>query len=187
VVANHQQSVAEKQAEELTAVLTDVGAGKVKGGDARLEKLTREGNDAYRTQALLLKAGLAAQGGKDAEAISIYRQVAADEDLPQVFRDAALVRQTALEYDKLEPAAVIARLKPLAVKGNAWFGTAGEMVGVAYMRQNKPQLAAPIFKALAEDVKAPESIRRERRSCQVAWHRDGPPGQQKQGSRSEGR
>lgn len=156
---NHQRSVAEKQGEELTAVLTDVGAGKVKGGDARLDKLAEEGNAAYRTQARLLKAGLAAQAGKDADAISLYRQIAADEDLPQVFRDAALVRQTALEYDKLQPAAVIDRLKPLAVKGNPWFGTAGEMVGVAYMRQGKGQLAAPIFEALAKDDKVPDSLR----------------------------
>ena len=156
---NHQRSVAEEQAEEFSAVLTDVGAGKVKGGDARLETLAKEGNAAYRTQALLLKAGLAAGDGRDAEAIGIYRQIASDEDLPQVFRDAALVRQTALEYDKLQPDAVISRLKPLAVKGNAWFGSAGEMVGVAYMRQNRPQLAAPLFKALAEDDKVPASIR----------------------------
>ena len=37
----------------------------------------------------------------------IYRQVADDDDLPQPYRDLALIRQTALEYDKLPPAAVI--------------------------------------------------------------------------------
>lgn len=156
---NHKRGVAEQHAEEFTAVLTDVSARKIQGGDPRLDRLIEEGNAAYRTQALLLKAGLAAQAGKDSDAINIYRRIAGDKDLPQTYRDAALVRQTALEYDKLQPAAVIDRLKPLAVPGNPWFGSAGEMVGVAYMRQGKTQLAGPIFGALTKDEKVPRSIR----------------------------
>lgn len=155
----HQRSTDEKHAEEFTAVLHDVAVGKVQGTDPRITRLAEEGNESYRTGALLLKAGLAAQAGKDAEAITIYRQVAGDDSLPPAFRDAALVRQTALEYDKLQPAAVVDRLKGLAVKGNPWFGSAGEMVGVAYMRQGKTQLASPIFEALAKDEKVPGSIR----------------------------
>lgn len=156
---NHQRGVADKQAEDFTTVLTDVSAGKVKGGDARLDRIAREGTTAYQTEAQLLKAGLAVEAGKDADAINIYRSIAGNDDLPQPYRDAALVRQTALEYDKLQPQAVIDRLKPLAVKGNPWFGTAGEMVGIAYMRQGKTQLASPIFDALAKDEKVPNSIR----------------------------
>ena len=156
---NHQRTLNETHAEEFTGVLHDVATGKVKGADPRIDKLAEEGNATYRTQVMLLKAGLAAQAGKDAEAIPIYRQVANDGDVPQPFRDAALVRLTALEYDKLQPAAVIDRLKPLAVRGNPWFGSAGEMVGVAYMRLGKAQLASPIFEALAKDEKVPGSIR----------------------------
>lgn len=156
---NHKRSVAEQHAEEFTAVLTDVGAGKIQGSDPRLDTLIEDGNAAYRTQALLLKAGLAAEAGKNGDAINLYRRIAGDEDLPQTYRDAALVRQTALEYDSLPPAMVIERLKGLAVRGNPWFGSAGEMVGVAYMRQGKTQLASPIFEALAKDEKVPRSIR----------------------------
>ena len=156
----HQRQVqAERQAERFGLALDDLEDGKTSALNAPLDKLTVEGNDAYRTQALLLKAGLAAQAGKSAEAIGLYRRIASDEDAPQTFRDAALIRQTALEYDKLEPAAVITRLKPLAIKGNPWFGSAGEMVGIAYLRQGKAQQAAPIFVALAKDEKMPETLR----------------------------
>jgi hypothetical protein len=156
---NHQTVKAEKQAEELTAIFDDIDAGKTKGIDARLDKVSKDGNDAYRAAALLTKADLAVQAGKDAEAIDGFRKIAADEGLAQPYRDVALIRQTALEYDKLPPAKVVERLKSLAVKGNPWFGSAGEMVAIAYMKQGKPELAAPIFAAMAKDENVPAAIR----------------------------
>jgi hypothetical protein len=66
---------------------------------------------------------------------------------------------TALEYDRLAPAAVIARLKPYTVAGNPWFGSAGEMSAIAHMKLNQPRDAARIFAAMAKDQKVPESIR----------------------------
>ena len=64
-------------------------------------------------------------------AIAKYREIAGDSGLPQPYRDAALIRQTALEFDQLQPQEVIARLQPLAKPGNPWFGTAGEMTALA--------------------------------------------------------
>ena len=92
-------------------------------------------------------------------AAAIYGRVAADAALPQPYRDLALVRQTAAEFDTLPPATVIARLTPLAKAGNPWFGSAGEMVGAAYLKQNNPKAAAPIFAAVAKDESVPETIR----------------------------
>lgn len=74
-------------------------------------------------------------------------------------RDVALVRQTAIEYDTLAPAAVIARLKDLAVAGRPWFGSAGEMVAIAYLRTGKPQDAGRILAAIAKDETMPASLR----------------------------
>ena len=55
--------------------------------------------------------------------------------------------------------AIVARLKPLAVPGNPWFGSAGEMVAVAYMNMNKPDLAGATFAAMARDEQVPSTIR----------------------------
>ena len=62
--------------------------------------------------------------------------------------------------------ALLVPLKPLAVAGNPWFGSAGEMVALAHLKQNKPELAAPIFAAMAKDKTLPESLRS--RSIQMA-------------------
>jgi len=54
---------------------------------------------------------------------------------------------------------VVARLKPLAVPGNAWFGSAGELVGAAYLKQGRPELAGPLFAQIAKDKTVPETLR----------------------------
>ena len=68
-------------------------------------------------------------------------EIAGDGGLPQPYRDAALIRQTALEFDQLQPDEVIARLEPLAKPGEPWFGSAGEMTALALIKQGKKQEA----------------------------------------------
>ncbi len=66
---------------------------------------------------------------------------------------------TALEFDTLPPQAVVDRLKGLAVAGNPWFGSAGEMVAISYLKLNKPQQAGALFAAMAKDKKLPDTLR----------------------------
>jgi hypothetical protein len=148
-----------EQAETLNAIFEDIGAGRSKGIDERLDKVANDGGPGYRAAALLTKAAVAVQTGNDAAAITAYKAVAQDEDFAQPYRDLAIIRQTALEYDTLAPATVIERLKPLAVSGNPWFGSAGEMVAIAHLKAGKPELAGPIFAAIAKDQNVPETIR----------------------------
>jgi hypothetical protein len=54
---------------------------------------------------------------------------------------------------------VIARLKPLAVPGNAWFGPAGEMVAMAYLDQGKSAEAGALFGAIAKDKDTPDTLK----------------------------
>ena len=53
-----------------------------------------------------------------------------------------------------------------ALKARPWFGSAGDMLGIAYLQQGKRDLAAAIFAAMAKDDTVPQSIRR--RALQVA-------------------
>ena len=62
-------------------------------------------------------------------------------------------------FDALKPQQVVDRLKPLAVEGAPWFGSAGELVAIAYMKMRKPELAGPMFAAMAKDENVPQSIR----------------------------
>ncbi|MFD1952373.1 tetratricopeptide repeat protein [Sphingomonas arantia] len=156
---HRQTQAAEAHSEVLTQALTDLGEGKEAGVKARLEGLAATSNDGYRGAALLTDASAALVRNDQAAALAGFAKVAADTSVPQPLRDAALVRQTAIEYDKLPPATVITRLKPLAIAGNPWFGSAGEMVAIAYLRTNKAQDAGRIFAAIARDETMPASLR----------------------------
>jgi hypothetical protein len=145
--------------EQLTALFEDIQAGKTKGAEGKLDALANESGPGYRAAALLTKADLAVTQGNEAAALATFRQVAEDDDVAAPWRELALIRQTAIEFDKIPPATVIQRLQPLAQAGNPWFGSAGEMVAVAHLKQQRPQQAAGIFAAMAKDENIPESIR----------------------------
>ena len=156
---HRQEQRAAEHAEALAAAFDDIDARKIDEASAKLNRVAAEGNDGYRAAALLTKADVAIEQGNEPAAVAAFKAVAEDEDLPEPYREAALIRQTALEYDKLQPAAVIQRLGPLAVAGNPWFGSAGEMVAIAHLRQKNPPEAARIFAAMAKEEGLPESIR----------------------------
>lgn len=145
-------------AEEMSGMLEVVAAGG-KPDAAKLDALTQASQPGYRATALLAKAAVAAQSGDTKGAVAIYKAMAADTKLDQPWRDLALVRQTSMEFNQMKPEEVVARLKPLAIAGDPWFGSAGEMTAIAYMKMGKRDLAGPIFAAIAKDTKAPRSLR----------------------------
>jgi hypothetical protein len=147
------------QAAELSAAFEDIAARDKASAASRLNKLARSESSGYRASALLTEAGVAVENNDMKGAAALYRQVAGDKEIAQPWRDLATIRLTYLEYDSLPPQTVIDRLKPFAVAGNPWFGSAGEMSAMAFLKQNKAQEAARIFAALAKDQKVPESIR----------------------------
>src|SRR3546814_4271941 len=87
---------------------------------------------------MLVEADAAARSGDLKKAADVFGAIAADVNVPKEYRDLALVRQTAIQFDSLKPSEVIARLKPLAIAGNPWFPSAGEMTAIAYLNDNKP-------------------------------------------------
>ena len=144
--------------EEMSKVLETVAGGGTP--DAKeLDALTQASQPGYRATAMLAKAAVATQKGDTKGAVAIYKAMAADDSLAKPYRNLALVRQTAAEFEQLKPEDVVARLKPLAAAGDPWFGSAGEMSAIAYMKMGKPELAGPIFAAMAKDAKVPPSIR----------------------------
>lgn len=156
---DQQRAAADERSETFSIALDDLEAGNVQGAYDKIKPLMDDKGTASATSAALLRAGLASQLGKREEALGIYKSVAADTGAPQPMRDLASVREVALRFDEMKPQEVIDRLKPLAVPGNAWFGVAGELVGMAYLEQGKEELAGPLFANIARDEKAPASLR----------------------------
>lgn len=160
---NHRQTVAGEQGEKLTLALDDLQQGRIDPANRKFADLAKESSDGTKVAAQLMQAGIALQQGRNADAVKIYAAVAADGDAPKPYRDLATLREVAANFDSLPPQQVIDRLKPLAVPGNAWFGSAGELVGAAYIKQNRNDLAGPLFAAIARDKDAPETLRNRAR------------------------
>ncbi|HYG48371.1 MAG TPA: tetratricopeptide repeat protein [Allosphingosinicella sp.] len=156
---NQKEVKAGERSETLVSAFDDVAAGRKSAAIPKLDGLVKSGGDGHRAAALLTKADMAIESKDLKGAAAIFKQVADDSGLAQPYRDLALVRMTAVEFDTLPPQAVVDRLKGLGVAGNPWFGSAGEMVALSYLRLNKPQQAAGIFAAMAKDKKLPDTLR----------------------------
>ncbi|MEA3079836.1 MAG: hypothetical protein QOF05_1244 [Sphingomonadales bacterium] len=162
----HQVEQSAAQVEQLAAVYKDIGEGKTAQAPQKLNQLANSGSKAVRGSAMFARAALALQQGDTKTAIASYKSAAADTGLPRPYRDAALVRQTALEFDQLQPQELITRLQPLAKPGEPWFGSAGEMTAMALAKQGKRAEAGQLFAAIARDNTVPRSIRE--RATQLA-------------------
>lgn len=155
---HRQNGQADAAAEELTGALRALGEGKAVEAKPRLAKLAASPIEGVRAAALLAQAGALADARDLKGAAALYKKVADDASFAQPYRDLALLRQTTLEFDQLKPEVVVQRLKPLAVAGNPWFGSAGELVAISYLRMKKPELAAPIYGKIAETEELPRTV-----------------------------
>ena len=156
---NRVQAAADAQSETFVDAMDKLRAGDKKGGRAKLATLVNADQPGYRAMAQIVEANLLGEDGETKKAITVYAKVAKDETLPKVFRDLALVRQTSAEFDTVAAQTVVDRLKPLATPGNAWFGSAGELTALAYMKMGKDNLAGPIFAQIAKQDGLPQSLR----------------------------
>ena len=156
---SNEREAAGLRGEAYVRAIDDLDARNLPGADERLAALAAEGGGASATSANLLRAGIALEQNRTKDAVALYEAVAADEDAPQPYRDLATVRAVAANFDAMKPDTVVTRLKPLAVEGNPWFGVAGELLGMAYLRQGNEELAGPLFAQIARDEDLPQSLR----------------------------
>ena len=156
---DRQSQKAMEQSEAMSAAIDKATAGDVKGASAALTPLTESSNEVVGASSKLAKAALALRQNDRKTAIDLYKQIAADDGLPQAYRDVATVRGTMTEYDQLKPDDVIARLAPLAQPGKPFFGSAGEMVALAMLSKGDRNGAGQMFAKIAADRQVPESIR----------------------------
>ena len=162
----HKTEQAGTQVEELAQVYQDIGSGSMAQAPRQLDELAKSDSDAVKASALFARAALALQQNDAKLATATFRLIAEDSGLPEPYRNAALIRQTALEFDRLPPQDVITRLQALAKPGEPWFGTAGEMTALAMVKQGKKQQAGQLYAAIAKDTAVPQPIRA--RAVQVA-------------------
>jgi hypothetical protein len=163
---HRQHQAAGTDGEQLQAAYDALSQNDTKAADAKLKTLAASDVDAYRALAQFTQADILLQKDDMKGAAARFATIANDASLAQPFRDLALIRQTMAEYDTLKPEAVVARLGGMAVPGNAYFGSAGEMVAIAYLRQNKRAEAGRLFGQIASEKDVPDTLRQ--RAVQMA-------------------
>lgn len=163
---DRQAKQAQEQSETLASIYADIAAQNVATVPQRLEPLEESDNDIVSATARLAQAAVALEKGDRQAALAKFRDVAADDGLPQPYRDLATIRATALEFDSLKPEQVIERMAPLTKAGEPWFGSAGELTAMAYLKQGDKAKAGKLFADIAADGQVPPTIRT--RAVQVA-------------------
>jgi hypothetical protein len=156
---SHQAGALGEQGEQLAQALDQVQGGRYDAGSTALAPLAAKSGTGIGADAAVMRAAIAEAQAKAGDASKQFAAVSADADAPQVLRDLATVREVAANFDAMPPQQVVDRLKPLAVPGNPWFGNAGELLGMAYIKQGKRELAGPLFASIARDEKNSEALR----------------------------
>ena len=149
----------EENSEAFVQALDSLQGNNLNDAKSKLTPLAAKGSNANATSARLLLAAIGLEQDRKADALKLYRQVASDEKAPQPLRDLALVRAVTADFDAMKPQEVIDRLKPLSAPGNPWFGVAGEMVGMAYLKLGRADQAGPLFAAIAKDEGINDGLR----------------------------
>lgn len=156
---SHREGQLETGSEELVIALDQLEAGNRDAADEELAALAEDGAPAAAAGATMLRAGILIEQGETAEAAEMLLAVADNDDAPQAYRDLATIRAVAATFDTMEPQAVVDRLKPLATPGTPWFGSAGELLAMAYLKQGNNDLAGPLFASIAKDEDVPQTLR----------------------------
>lgn len=156
---NSAKQAAGERSEQAIIALDKLEAGNATAALADLESLAKDGSDGSKAAAAMTRAAILVQLGKTEEGAKAFAALAGDESVPQAYRDLATIREVSLRFDAMQPQQVIDRLKTLAVPGNPWFGSAGELVGMAYLKLGKPDQAGPLFAAIGKNTEVPATLR----------------------------
>ena len=162
----HTEDAAGVEGERLQAAFESIGTNNFGAAATPLAQIAGSQRAGYRALAMFTQGDVLLQKQDLKGAAAKFGQIAGDASLGKPFRDLALLRQTTAEYDALKPQVVIERLRPLAVPGNAWFGSAGELVAIAYARSGRRDLAGALFSQIARNDDVPDTIRQ--RAVQMA-------------------
>ena len=163
---HQQREAAGREGEQLQLVWDNLAAGQTEKAAPQIAELAKSDSSGYRAVALFTQADLLLQKNDLKGAAAKFGAIAADQSLAEPFRQLALVRQTMAEYDTIKPDQVVARLRGVAVPENAYFGSAGELVALAYLKQGRRDLAGRLFGQIAQAEQVPPSIRQ--RAVQMA-------------------
>ncbi len=168
VVAWREWREAERRthAAELAAATALAEQGRTEDALRSLAALAAEAGEGYALLARLHEAALRSEQQDSAGAAAIYDDIAADTNVPTVYRDLAIVLLALNTLDTADPPTMIDRLAPLTASENPLHYTALELTGLLERRAGNDERAREIFDRLAEDATAPPGVRERAQEMQ---------------------
>lgn len=163
---SRQDAARAAESETVVSALDQAQAGNLAAAATAARPLMADGGPGPRGSAQLLAAGAAMSQGNAAEGARLLGALAADGKAPQAIRELARIRLVAAQFDTMDKAKVVSQLQTLARPDSPWFGSAGELVAMAYLEQGKRAEAGRLFAEIAGNSAVPEQIRA--RSRQMA-------------------
>jgi hypothetical protein len=85
--------------------------------------------------------------------------IAKDSDVRQDYRDIARLQWGLYGVDSLPKASIVEALQPLTIAPNPWRFTATELSALSDLRSGDKRTALTLYKSLADDLDAPQSVR----------------------------
>jgi hypothetical protein len=125
----------------------------------RFAEIAATAPSGYRILARLRAAALLAEAGDRPGALALWDEVARDPAADELWRGHASLMWALHGIETQEPAALSARLAPLAAEGSPWRASARELQALVALRTGDRPAAERLLRALAEDQAAPEGIR----------------------------
>jgi hypothetical protein len=155
---DHQLAERRAQSTRYAAALSLARDGKEGDAVKAFAAIAREGGG-YTILASFEEAALLAKSGDRSAAAAAYDRIAASSELDPSFRGLALLLSVVQSMPEADPNSTIDRLAPLAASGNPWRPSAIELTALARLKSGDRTGALDLYKSLADDLAAPESLR----------------------------
>jgi hypothetical protein len=141
-----------------SAALALARAGKDADATGQFAALA-QGSGGYSIPAVFEDADLLAKSGNRKAAIAAYDKLAASPGIDTEFRDLAVLLSVMRGLPESDPETAIKRLAPLTTSGNPWRASALDLTATAKLKAGDRAGALAIYKALADDLAAPQGLR----------------------------
>jgi hypothetical protein len=113
----------------------------------------------YRMLAQLRAASLKLAAGDRPGALAAWDALASDAAVDPLYRELATLLWSLHGVETADPAALAARLAPLAEAGHPWQAAAREVQALLAIRQQQTEAARTTLRALSNDATAPDGVR----------------------------
>lgn len=150
---------AETAAAQYVAALDEAKTGNAAQAGKALADIAHNGRAGYAALARLEEAGIKINAGDVAGAVTLYRQVAADDGVDPSLREAAAVIAALDSLDTAQPADVDKDLAALAAPTSPWRYLAWEIEGAVAVKAGKIDEARKAYSRISDDPQAPPTLR----------------------------